>query len=392
MHAAKRIFKILICSLLSLVLCGCWNSRELSELGIVMGIAIDGAPAPDVLKVTLQQINPGGMHSGGHSSGGGEKAFSNISQSGDTVLGAIRSISDISGRELYFSHCRVLVFGEEFAEGGLSKSLDYFFRYNENRLDVNILIAQSRAEELFDVDPKLEKVPAENLAKILSGQSQKASQVIAVKLSDFKARLMSGTVAPVAPIVGIVTQNDKQLAEIVGTAVFKDDKMVGALDKSESRGLLWVLGKVKTGVIEVESKYGNTVVLETIRTSGSFHAVLEGDKVKIKISVMEEGNIAEQSGPDDLTKPDAIHFLEQQKTAQIKKEILAAVKKAQALDCDIFGFGEAVAKAYPKQWKTMEDNWDMIFPTVETEIEVNAELRLMGRIGTPSVPMKEIKK
>jgi spore germination protein KC len=77
-----------------------------------------------------------------------------------------------------------------------------------------------------------------------------------------------------------------------------------------------------------------------------------------------------------------VAFLEQKKTDAIRGEILAAFEKARELDADIFGFGDAVYQRYPKEWESMKDRWDEIFPDIELEISIQAKLRLMGRIKT----------
>lgn len=41
---------------------------------------------------------------------------------------------------------------------------------------------------------------------------------------------------------------------------------------------------------------------------------------------------------------------------------------------------------YPEEWKDMESNWDETFPDIEVEVNVDANLRLMGRALKPAVP------
>jgi spore germination protein KC len=167
--------------------------------------------------------------------------------------------------------------------------------------------------------------------------------------------------------------------------------MIGELDKTEGRGLLWVLGKVKSGIIEVEGPSNDKVSLEIIRAEGKVTPELKNNKIYIKITINEEGNVGEQQGTENLSPPAEVASLEKKKIEAIRNEVMAAVKKAQELDADIFGFGDAIHRKYPEQWKELESKWDELFPSVEVEVKIEAKLRLMGKILKPIAPEQEKK-
>jgi spore germination protein KC len=157
------------------------------------------------------------------------------------------------------------------------------------------------------------------------------------------------------------------------------------MDKHEGRGVSWTLGKVKSSIINVEGSENSIVSMETIRADGKIVPELQNKKVIIKINIFEEGNIGEQTGPENLSKLPAVAELEKKKTNLIRSEVMAAIQKAKELDADVFGFGDAVHQKYPKEWESMEDKWDKIFPEIQVEVNVKAKLRLMGRIFSPAV-------
>lgn len=49
----------------------------------------------------------------------------------------------------------------------------------------------------------------------------------------------------------------------------------------------------------------------------------------------------------------------------------------------IFGFGDAVHRKYPKEWKTLQTKWRDVFPTINVEIKVDARLRDTGLSSAP---------
>lgn len=386
-NGVAKFMKSAICFLLITGLCGCWNSRELDSLAIVLGVGIDRAEGPEKIKIIAQVVRPGEISSKGKNGGGGETpAYWNVENTGDTVFGAIRGLSDKSSRRLFFPHEEVLIFGRSVAEEGVRAYLDFFIRDPEPRNNIWILVSEGTAEEILNVPAKLEKIPSVKIADLVKNHNTITSQASAVTLHDFTTGLLSETTAPVAPMIGVTEDDGNQTMVITGTAVFKNDQLVGKLDEIEGRGLLWVLGEVKSGIIEVEDPQGCLVGLEIIRASGKFTPLLENGKVVMKIEVEEEGNIAEYAGSENLANASMVAFLEQKKTDAIRGEILAAFEKARELDADIFGFGDAVYQRYPKEWESMKDRWDEIFPDIELEISIQAKLRLMGRINNPNVP------
>jgi spore germination protein KC len=68
---------------------------------------------------------------------------------------------------------------------------------------------------------------------------------------------------------------------------------------------------------------------------------------------------------------------------------LAALKKAQELNTDIFGFGEVIHQKYPKEWKELEKRWDEVFPEIEVKVIVKSKLNLTGEITRPISPEQE---
>ena len=163
--------------------------------------------------------------------------------------------------------------------------------------------------------------------------------------------------------------------------------MAGELDNIETRGLLWVLGEVKSGIIEVDCPDSQGKIgLEIIRAGSKTTPEIKGDSILIKVKVNETGNIGEQTCAANLMEPSMIAALNEGKAEAIRGEIMAALKKARELNADIFCFGEAVHKKYPKLWKELENRWDEIFPDLEVEIDVETRLQEAGRIIRPASP------
>lgn len=384
---------LIICIILTLILSGCKSSRELDDLSIMIGMGIDKAETPGNVLLTAQIVKPGEIKQASTPSGGGKAGttnpYWNIKSSGPTVFDAVRDFTHITGKKLYISHNEVFIFGSDLAAEGVEKHLDFFLRARETRPTNLILVSAGRAGEVLNVKPEAEKFPAVNIRNLVKASSF-TGHFKMVNLQEFTARLMSNTTAPVAPLIGIVDQGDEQAVYVSGMAVFKGDKMIGSLSPIESRGLLWVLNEVKSGVIDVDSPDGNgKVSLEITSVTGKMSAQIKDGNITMQVKIMEEANITNVTGTIDLTKIPVIELLQKSEADVIRNEILGAFEKAKVLDADFFGFGDKIHEQYPGEWKQLENSWDEIFPGIEVETEIECKIRRTGLITKPAIPAKE---
>jgi spore germination protein KC len=383
-HKIVVVLSLMIFSMVNTA--GCWNHRELDSLGIVLGMGIDQAKEKDKVLLTAQVVKPAEIGSPGKGGGTGKEPYLNITNTGDTVFEAVRRFTQMANRRMYLAHNEVIILGNELAREGVRDSLDIFFRDPEPRLTTWILVAKEKAGGVLETVAELEKIPALNLAQLLD-EAVATSEIPAVNLNDFCRRLMSKTTAPVASLVEVSEGEKKKIARLVGAAVFKEDKLAGYLTLTESRGLLWVLNEIKSGIIVVKNPKGKgEVSLEILRAKSKVKVEMKDGTPLFTVEVKEEGNLGEQICTDNLVTQSAWATLEQNQAGVIRQEIKAALQKAQDLNTDIFGFGEAIYRKHPALWKELEPRWDEIFPRLEVYIVVETELRRSGMITRPVTP------
>lgn len=385
MQKQNKLLLIILIPLL-IVLNGCWDRRELDTLAIVSCLGIDKAEEPGKIQITAQVIKPGEMKvPQAGNGGGGAKPYWNITTTGETIEDTIREFAHESNRQLYLSHNEALIFSQDIAKEGVKKYIDFFVREPQlSRSQIKVLVSKGKINEILDLETELEKIPGRYISQLVD-ESVAISEASAVNLQEFLTRLMSKTTAPIASVIEVSGQGKEKKARLSGTAVFKTDKMVGYLNNAETRGLLWVIDKVKSGIIVVKSPSGEgKVSLEIIRASSEITTEIKDNKPYITVHIDEEGNLGDQmSLEDDLTILPVWSSLEKSQADVIHQEVMAALKKAQELNTDIFGFGDAVHKKYPQMWVKMEKEWDQYFPDLEVEVIVNAKLSRMGMIKKP---------
>ena len=128
------------------------------------------------------------------------------------------------------------------------------------------------------------------------------------------------------------------------------------------------------------------VSLMTMRAKSKIVPVICDDKVAITVEIEVEGDIGAQDCQENLATPDKIASLNKRYAEAVRKEVLKALNKAKdEYKVDIFGFGEAVMRKYPRVWEKLEKKWnDEVFPTIEVNIKVKANVRRTGISSEPT--------
>lgn len=394
----KTIFYVILMFSM-LLLPGCWNWVEIEERAILAAIGFDKAAEEGQVEVTAQIIKPGELKPG---EGGGGEAVIVYSGTGYGMFDAVRSMAREVGRKLYFPEMHVMVVGEDLAREGIGSVMDFLMRDAEPSVRMWVLVTRGQAKEVLETPIPTEKVWGVGLSKMVKA-SEAHGKVPVVDVLDFMKAVKSTTTCPVATGIEITGTEKKPEQEAVapgktpvlrGTAVFKDYKMTGWLDETQTRGLLWVKGEVKSGIIVVPTP-GNEnklMFLEIIRADSKIEAEISDGRVTITVKVKEEGNIGEVVPNNvEIKKPEIIKTIEARQREAIENEIWAAVTRAQELNADVFGFGEAVRRKYPREWPQYEKMWDELFPALDVVVEVEAKIRRTGMVTNPERPGAKVR-
>ena len=364
---------ILICLLCFLFLfsTGCWNRKEIDTLAFVIAVGIDSSP--NGFLVSTQVANTAALTKEGVMNAPNYFVYS---IQGKMIFDAIRNSTHSSPNKLFWSHTKVMVLSEEIARKGLKQELEYFARDAEERRNFLLVITPQSAKDIIQADVKTTSIPALSLSELLEGYKY-TSQTAYINLNDF-LREYHTTTCSLLPEVHIVkNQGGKQGYRVSRAAIIKGDKFISYLTRKETRGALWVQGKVKSGIIVTRCLNRNKkdwISFEIYKAGAKIKAEKKSGKFVINVDIKEQGNIAEASCIKNEVNPKKIRQMEELEEEAIKKEIKSSLKKAQELNTDIFGFGEAIHRTYPKDWKKIEKKWDAIFPTLKVNIKVKTKI------------------
>lgn len=359
----------------------CWSRHELDTLAIVKAVGIDKVEEDGKLNLTFQIVKPSQMQGSSQSSStdSSSKGVWVLTSTGYTVFDAVRNATMQSDRRIFLSQNKIIVIGEELARQGISPILDFFNRDGEPRRLSWLLVSRGKASDIINAQHEQEMIPAQAIDGLIES-SHLTSMGVKVNLNDFFKNLSNPTSDPVACRIELIEGKDsKSQMRCTGASVFKEDRLVGFLDEKETRGLNWILGNVKGGIIVVKSpiEENKNIAFEIIRANSKIIPEIQGGQITITVEINEEGNLGEQMSNVELTKPGMLTELEKRKAEVISKEIQGVLKRAQReWGVDIFGFGKAVHSKYPMEWKELKSKWQQdVLPEINVRVKVNAQIR-----------------
>lgn len=391
MRIRRRARSLIVLLMLIPLITGCWNRRELNDLAIVTALGID--VVKDKYLVTVQVVDPGEVASRKGSSGA--SPVSTYYGKGDTVFEAIRKMTTVTPRKLYFSHLRVFVIGEELARQGMGKVLDLMSRDQEGRTDFYIVIAKdTTAHDVINILTPIEKIPASKMYSSLEVSAKTWAPTVAMQLDQLITQIVNPGVQ--ATLTGIVIQGDPKTGtkkentetpdtptrlQYKGIAMFREDKLIGWLNEVESKGFSNITDRLTSTVVETSCPNGGKLSIEVIRSKASIKAKVREGRPEAEVIIHAEANVADVECKIKLTESKTLYEIEKAAEDVMEQHAKSAVTKAQKAKSDIFGFGEAVHRADMRYWSKNKDRWDEEFSKMKIRYNIDVKIRRIGTVG-----------
>ena len=305
-YGKKLLVLLLIVSLL--LTTGCWDREELEELAYVLAMGIDYLPDEDKIEVTTAIIRPLNVPGGEQGGGGDVESFRLITTRGDTLSTALEQQNSFIARRMYFAHNEVVIIGENLARRGIHTVLDRFVRERDLRLSMQFFITSENVKDVMRSGAKIE----EGMPIFLTRwQERKDGQLLApvIDLRIFVKNLLSSGIDPVLPRLSIRTERpispqETELAakdssemvvysKVLGTAVFKGDKLTGFLNDYETLGFLYVQEDIQHTTEMIDDPLGNPgkLVVFILRNHAEVTVLQKEGAPAARIEVTVEGEL-----------------------------------------------------------------------------------------------------
>jgi len=432
---AKKIALFFLPLLFCLFLTGCWGKRETDETANVLALALDKGEK-DKIKITLQIANPqaaaGGGGDGAPSGGPGEKPFIVVSIEAPSVIGGLNLLNSTASRELSLMHNKVVIYSSELARAGIEEYLAPLVRYRELRRTNFVFVSRGKAGEFLQENiPSLESIPSKFFEQMYRSVSftgfiprvqlhhfyenvkSKASQPIATLVDinhevkqekekkgkeEGKSSAVSG--GPEAEnknpdggvtedrpheghyLAGEIPRGGVNPAELMGTAVFRGDRMVGEIDGEETRLMLMLRGEFSRGFLTIPDPAAkDRIIVLDLRqpVSPQVKVELADERPRVTVTVALEAEFLSIQSGINYERPELKKEIESEISEYVSEHAGKLIEKSQReFKSDIFGFGQFARHLVPTwaEWENL--NWPELYPEAEVDLQVHTRIRRTG--------------
>lgn len=399
----KIICLLLIITISSISLTGCYSTRGLETLAYAVAIGIDKGDGDNKIKLTLQlAVLSDSSSEGGGSTQSQQSTVTSVDCS--SIDTGISLVNSYISKKINLSHCKAIVFSEEYAYEGVSEELFTLVNNLEIRPDCNIIISRCKAMDYLDnVKPTLESVSARYYELILNSSEYTAySENIALK--DFYNSLLNSSSSPYAILGGInnkSTQKEYTTSSLydsegsykadetpiispngienMGLAIFSGDKLVGELDGSQTLSHMLITNNLKSAVISVPNPYsqGSTISMYITQSKGTkTNLKFINNYPYITCDINVSGDILSLEEGLDYSNEEVLKTIQEYTNTFLEQNIRSYLyKTAKEYKTDIASFGRYALKNYSTWTDWYNSNWAANYENSFFKVNVNSTIQ-----------------
>ena len=393
MKKIKYLLPILI-----ILLTGCTNYQELTDIAITTAIAVDYSPETNEYTLITQVVNAVKQD---NASSSNEPTFINFSSTSSSLTEAIDKIVLESPRKLYTAQTQVIILSKEIISNHLDEVLDYFIRNPEIRGETLVILAPDKEDlQGITIQTLLDNLSSSNIISSLE-ESEKKGYTTSIKLDDLLDMYLNPYKEIILPTIyvegnkniGSEEENKtstiyKETVKIGNISIFKDNTFQDYLSLDNGKYLNIIKGKLTDTPLKLPYKDGYIVYeLYDIKSkltpntkSNSITLTIKG-KAK-SYEIITNTNIENTKETKDIQE-----YLNRSLENNITTFFNSIRNK---YNTDIFDFRDTYYKDNPKYLKNNYNNWyEDIYPKLNFKVKSKLELYEKGKIKEEIKYVKE---
>jgi len=380
MKKKKLVILIFIIYMCPIILCGCWNYKEIETYEIIAGMAVDKDKITNKYILTIEIIT---AQLQGSSSSTSSKLYRS---EGDSIFNAERSMVAKIGSPIFFNDAKVIIISESLAMEGVIPTIDWTNRDSASRSDMWMLIAKGNsAAEILKANVKPNQIVSFNLDNCMN-ESKLLSKFPESKVWSFIDGISSKGKSETVATVKNEFDEENIAPRLGGSAIFKSDKLVGYLDDDETLYMLMIKNKLKEGLITLKHVSGSdtNITLEIFKNRTKLTPLYNNGKVSLIIDIYPVVTIGEVLGTKNFMDEENLKILQGEAEKKIEAQIQYLISKLQKdYNSDVLGFGEIFKEEKPMVSKNFQKNKEGIFASIKTEVNVHLQIKGSGKTKYP---------
>ena len=382
-----------------MLLSGCMPSVRLNDRAVVQAVAVDRTE-DGYYRATIQLAEVIGGSAGPNQPESAKEELV-IEETGRTMTELFTQASVHQGKQLFLGSLRFLLVGEEAARSGMEEMLGFFNANHQVQPTLAVAVATGEAGDIIYAGQEESIFTADGMMGLLSS-AQKAgyaprSQLMNI-IGAFSAENGTGSLAVLAmePTPGeddapSGEESGKESEEVpqekaqkmglsaVGTAIFRGDRMVSAMDVDSTRGLSWLGDELESTPLTVEAEALGTVSSATHSNRSKISVEPLGDHLVFTIEVWIRSTAYEANLTDGQPLGEEQRaYTERLQEKQVREEIERALNSTEKAGYDVLGLSRLVRQQHPDFYLENRQNWDEILKSSGYEVTVHCTIDRTG--------------
>ena len=372
----KKISLICILIVILFTLTGCYSTMDMDKYFYIVGLGLD-ITENGHLKVSIQIANTLLSNSQGDS---GSSVSSDSSQyriysvEAETIESAITILNNYLNKKINLSHCTVLVISEELCKIGIKEYISTLANDTELRHSCVFLISSSTALEVLEKVGISGKVFSSRLYDYLTTSTKYTGYTVNSTFGTFFMDMQNYQRDP----IGIYCQISSDTIQNNGTAIFKEDIMVGHISAIDTICHLMITNELESCELtlphhEQQNEYIDLDVRLYKPTEIDLE-ILNGTPF-FSISIFPKASILNSGEGYDFTATNSIKQVEQatnEYITNIVNQYLYEISKEY--NADIVGFSGIYGKKIATQESLSKVNFAKVFKDSFFKINVKTEI------------------
>ena len=353
--------KVILLIFLTFICTGCYNYKELNELGIVsaMGISKDG----DLYNLDIQLLNV--LDS--EKSGLNKSPITVISGQGETIFEAARSMNKKTSKVFFLADVDYVFLDQSVLNDGLDEIMDFLIR--DTRLSLNFLVVTSTENKSLDILSSISHFDtnsANNLYDAVMNSETRYGGINSLHVRELINNYYAKGKYTIFPNVYIKdtrksSENDsledsksESYVEVKNMVFFKDKEAIELTDE-ETKGVNFLRNKIKNATLTIECD-GGYFTIETLESKMKLKSKLNIDQLNVKGSVGAE--IVYYGCKDNLDNVGVLKSISKKAEKEIESYITKAFNKSKKYNYDFLGLGNYIYKNNYKYFDFENKDWN----------------------------------
>lgn len=364
-----------ICGLLAIALSwtisGC-QFKDIDKRSFVLAIGIDrpeDKEKRDQFEVTLKMAIPEG-----DPTQRSQESYV-ITEIADSVPEAIRLAKSKIDKELDFSHCKAMIYGDSLARDNIMPLVDWSSRRRDIQLIMYVAVGQPSAREVVKMQTKTERLPGNALILALGKEGTESPYIKPAYSFDLSRRTTEYGLDPIMPVV---TARDPDMLIIDRVALFNKQKLITVLTPDETRMLNLLTANNLRSSFKVDAE--GTSFDYNLENSKSKYRIKTGKEKQTVVEYHLSGvaSLEDNMKATPVTGP-VLRSISKAASEKWERDSLNLFKKIQASGVDPFGWG---LRYYSRNWNnaTEREEWERLYPGLEFQVKANLNVKYTGMI------------